>query len=79
MTRIFLFCNIWKVEEIKDLDLDTIVEEFAEGVPDNVIPPANIIVYIKEVKTLKEAVEHIHELTAKIEIAVEQKREESQH
>ena len=77
VTRIFLLCNIWRAEEIKDLDLDAMAEEFAEGVPDNVIPPADIAVYIKEARTPKEALEHAHELTAKIEIAVEQKREES--
>jgi hypothetical protein len=76
-TRIFLLCNIWRVEEIKDLDLDAIAEEFAKGVPDNVILPANITVYIKEARTPKEAVEHVHELTTKIEITIKQKREKS--
>jgi hypothetical protein len=79
VTRIFLLYNIWRVEEIKDLDLDTIAEEFTESVPDNIILPANIAVYIKEARTPKEAVEYVHGLTAKIEIAIEQKREESQY
>jgi hypothetical protein len=61
----------------KDLDLDAMAEEFALGVPDNNVPPANIALYIKEAKTPKEAVEHVHEVTAKVENAVEQKREES--
>jgi hypothetical protein len=69
--RIFLLYNIWRVEEIKDLDLNAIAEEFAKGVPDNVILPANIVVYIKEARTPKEAIKHVHELTVKIEIAVE--------
>jgi hypothetical protein len=75
--KIFLVCNVWKAEETQGLDLDAMAEEFAKGVPDNSLPPANIAVYIKEAKTPKEAVEHVHELTAKIENAIEQKREES--
>ena len=73
--RIFLLCNIWKAEDIKNLDLDAMAEEFAKGVPDNVVPPANIAVYIKEARTPEEAVEHVHELVAEFEIAVEQKNE----
>ena len=75
MKRIFLLYNIWKAEDIKNLDLDAIAKEFAKGVPDNVILPANIIVYIKEARTLEEAVEYIHELVTEFEIAVEQKNE----
>jgi hypothetical protein len=52
------------------LDLNTIVEEFAKGVLNNVILSVNIIVYIKKARTLKEAVEHVYKLTTKIEIAV---------
>jgi hypothetical protein len=48
-------------------------EEFIKGVLDNNIPLIDITVYIKEAKTLKEAVEHIHELIAKIR-NVEEKR-----
>jgi hypothetical protein len=73
---IFLLCNIWKAEDIKNLDLDAMAEEFAEGVPDNVVPPANIAVYIKEARTPKEAVEHVRELVVEFEIAVEQENEE---
>jgi hypothetical protein len=72
--RIFLLCNIWKAEDIKNLDLDAMAEEFAEGVPDNVVPPANIAVYIKEARTPKEAVEHVRELVVEFEIAVEQEK-----
>jgi SpoVK/Ycf46/Vps4 family AAA+-type ATPase len=74
--EIFLLCNVWKAEETRGLDLNAMAEEFAKGVPDNSVPPANIAVYIKEAKTPKEAVEHVQELTAKIGNDVEQKREE---
>jgi hypothetical protein len=71
--KIFLLCNVWKAEETQGLDLDAMAEEFAKGVPDNSVPPADIAVYIKEAKTPKEAVEHVHELTAKIGNAEERR------
>jgi hypothetical protein len=40
---------------------------------DNSVPLIDITVYIKEVKTFKEAVEYIHELTAKIRNAEERR------
>jgi hypothetical protein len=52
------------------LDLNIIVEEFAKGIPDNIILPANITVYIKEARTPKEAIKYIYKLTIKIEIAI---------
>jgi hypothetical protein len=48
-------------------------EEFTKGVLDNSIPLADIIVYIKEAKTLKEAVEYIYKLTTKIGNAEERR------
>jgi hypothetical protein len=68
--------DIWKAEDIKNLDLDAIAEEFAEGMPDNVVPPTNIAVYIKEARTPKEAVERVCELVVEFETAVEQENEE---
>jgi hypothetical protein len=52
------------------LDLNTIVEEFTKGILDNIILLANIIVYIKEARTPKEALKYIHELTTKIKITI---------
>ena len=46
-------------------------EEFAKGVSNNIIPLANIIVYIKEARTPKKAVKHIYKLIIKIKIAIE--------
>jgi len=48
-------------------------EEFIKGVLDNSIPLADITVYIKEAKTLKEAVEYIYKLTTKIRNAEERR------
>jgi hypothetical protein len=45
-------------------------EEFAKGILNNIIPPANIIVYIKEARTLKKAVKYIYELIIKVKIAI---------
>ncbi|KAL5328010.1 hypothetical protein ACEPPN_005716 [Leptodophora sp. 'Broadleaf-Isolate-01'] len=75
--NMFLRCNVWKAEEIEGLDLDAMAEEFAQGVPENLIPPANIALYIKEATTPKDAVEHVHELTAEIENALDEKKEGS--
>jgi hypothetical protein len=55
------------------LDLNAIAEEFTKGVLDNSIPLADITVYIKEAKTLKEAVEYIYKLTTKIGNAEERR------
>ena len=74
--NIFLLCNVWKAKETEGLDLDAMAEEFAQGVPENNIPPANIAVYIKEATTPKEAIEHVHELTAEIENALDEKKDE---
>ncbi|RDL31550.1 Uncharacterized protein BP5553_09759 [Venustampulla echinocandica] len=65
--NIFLHCNVWKAEATEGLDLDAMAEEFAQGLPENMIPPANIAVYIKDATTPKEAVEHVHELTTEIQ------------
>ncbi len=64
---IFEYCNIWKPEVIKDLDLKAMAKVFAEKVPINVVRPADIAVYIKEARTPEEAIEHVHELTTEIE------------
>jgi hypothetical protein len=39
-------------------------------VPDNIILLANITVYIKEARTLKEAIKHVYKLVIKFEIAI---------
>ena len=75
--KIFLLCNVWKAEKTKGLDLDAMAEEFAQGVPENNAPPADIAVYIKEAKTPQEAVENVHKLAAEIEKAHNEKKEEN--
>ena len=40
---------------------------------DNIILLANIAIYIKEAKTLKEAIKHIYKLVIKFKIAIKQK------
>jgi hypothetical protein len=74
--NIFLLCNVWKAKQTEGLDLDAMAEAFAQGVPENNASPASIAVYIKEATTPKEALEHVHELTAEIESARDEKKEE---
>jgi hypothetical protein len=50
-------------------------KEFAKSVLDNIILLINIIIYIKEAKTLKEAIKYIYKLIVEFEIAIKQKNE----
>ena len=75
MKRIFLLYNIWKVKDIKNLDLNTIIKEFTKSISDYIILLVNIIIYIKETRISEKAIKYIHKLVIEFEIAIKQKNE----